>query len=83
MGSALKESIRFALIVFALLLVIDALLSVVFQSPPLASRRIAFLVAHSIFLGAALVLSATGALLGFLVNRPRMASRRKRPAVAS
>ena len=82
MASALKESMLFALIVFVLLLAIDALLSVVFQPPPLAAQRVSFLVAHGIFLGAALVLSATGALLGFVVGHPRMPPRRVTVLVA-
>ena len=82
MPAALKTAALFAAVAFLLLLGLDAMLSLVFQSPPPAENRANFYFAHSVFHGAVLVLSWLGGTTGFLLIRSRLPSRLQSIAVA-
>lgn len=74
MRNALLPTLRFALFAFLVVLVLDALLSLLFQPPPASENWRAFLFTHGLFHAAVLVLSLIGAGLGFTVIRSRLPS---------
>ena len=72
MSRVIWRALLFAVVAFALLLAIDALLSLVYQSPPTLENRKAYLLAHGAFHTAVLVLSALGAVAGFAFLRAHL-----------
>ena len=74
MPVVLARAIRFAAVAFAVVLAVDALLSLAFQSPPPAEHWSAFLAIHGTVHAAVFVLSTIGATVGFAALRGRLPS---------
>lgn len=82
MLAASKAAGTFAVIAFLLILAVDAVLSLVYQAPPMPSNRTPFFVTHGIFHGAVLILSNIGALVGFTLVRHRLPTTRQTAVLA-
>lgn len=69
MPVVLKRSLLFALVAFVVVLSVDAILSLGYQSPPSDQVRSSFIVSHGLFHGAVFALSTIGVLAGFAFVR--------------
>jgi hypothetical protein len=71
---AFLRSVQFAMAAFGVVLSMDAVLSLVVASPPIAGQRTAFFVSHGVFHVAVLLISGVGALTAFAFMRHRLPS---------
>jgi hypothetical protein len=83
MRNVLHRSALFACVAALLVLSVDALLSLAYQSAPAAEQRASFLVIHAAFHSAVLFMSALGSSLGFFAIRSRLPSIRQSILIAA